>query len=187
MTTKRLWLGFMALMTGCLFCAYAVADQSLPGHDHQGKGPRPAAQGLKPAGDMRISAGDRCPVCGMFPAKRPKTAAAMQLRNGDTFYFCGNGCLLRAWHQSDTYLGIPLSQIQQMYVQAYFSGVVIDASKAWWVAGSDVIGPMGPALVALQSKKDVEAFRQRHGGRLVFQLAQMDDQLWRQLFPDSKP
>ena len=55
---------------------------------------------------MQIGSHDRCPVCGMFPAKRPKNAAAMALADGRVFYFCGNGCLLRTWRNSGKYLGV---------------------------------------------------------------------------------
>lgn len=135
---------------------------------------------------MRISDQDRCPLCGMFPAKRPKTAAGMSLVDGRTFYFCGNGCLLRAWRDPAAYLGATPASIQRMVTQDFFSGVPLDAQQAWWVAGSDVVGPMGPALVALADEAEVAQFKARHGGTIVFRLAQMDDALWQKLFPPKK-
>ena len=147
-----------------------------------GTGPRAAGLGLTTDGDLRISAGDRCPVCGMFPAKRPKGAAAMVLKYGRTFYFCGNGCLLRTWHHIDTHLGVFKETVDRMVVRDYFSGAAVDARKGWWVAGSDVTGPMGRALVVLDSKSAVDAFKSRHGGRQVFQLEQLDDQLFKAIF-----
>ena len=151
-----------------------------------GKGPHPALKSVDAEGRMQLSNEDRCPVCGMYPAKRPKNAAAMVMKDGRTFYFCGNGCLLRTWRYSDRHLNAPAQSIQRMVVQDYFSGAPLDAEKAWWVAGSDVIGPMGPALVALRTEQDVARFKKRHGGRTVFQLEQMDDALWADLFPKKK-
>ena len=118
----------------------------------------------------------------MFPVKYPKSAAAMQLKDGRTFYFCSNGCLLRTWRRTHLHLGVAKQAIARMTVRDYFSGAPLDAQRAWWVAGSDVIGPMGPAIVALSSEKDVSAFKARHGGRHVFQLSAMDDGLWKALF-----
>ncbi len=150
------------------------------------KGPRPAEQGLTAEGDLQLGPKDRCPVCGMFPARRPKSASALELDDGRTFYFCGNGCLLRGVHDSTAHLGVSAERIGRMRVRDYFTGAAIDARKAVWVAGSDVIGPMGPALVTLQNESDLDAFRQRHGAKRVFTLDQLDDALWQQLFP-AKP
>ncbi len=148
--------------------------------------PVPALLPLAADGTMQISDPDRCPLCGMFPAKRRKTAAAMALADQRTFYFCGNGCLLRAWHDPVTHLNVPPGRIQRMVTRNFFTGEPLEAQKAWWVAGSDVVGPMGPAIVALASQADVEQFKARHGGKIVFQLSQMDDALWQKLFPPKK-
>jgi copper chaperone NosL len=156
----------------------------LPGADTApAKGPSAALQPLQEDGRLQLSKGDRCPVCGMFPIKRPQSAAGMMLADGRTFYFCANGCLLRTWRHAQTHLGVPREQIGRMVVQDYFSGDPLDAEAAFWVAGSDVIGPMGPALVALKSSVDVDRFKARHGGRIFFQLDRMDDELWKSLFP----
>ena len=157
--------------------------QAATGH---GQGPHAALKSLDDSGRMQISAQDRCPLCGMFPAKRPKSAAAMVLKDGRTFYFCANGCLLRAWRQSERRLKVPVQGIQRMVVQDYFNGAPLDAHEAWWVAGSDVIGPMGPALVTLGSEQEVAAFKKRHGGRRVFRLRDVDDELWGALFPSKQ-
>ena len=63
---------------------------------------------------MTLSESDRCPVCAMFPARRPQTAAAMTLKSGETFYFCGNGCLLRTWLRPSVYLGRSQAEIDRL-------------------------------------------------------------------------
>ncbi len=152
----------------------------------EGQGPQPAAKPVGEDGHMQLSDTDRCPVCGMYPAKRPKTAAAMVLKDGRTFYFCGNGCLLRTYMKSDQYLKVPSGQIQRVVAKDYFSGESVDARGSWWVAGSDVVGPMGPALVVLKDEASVAQFKERHGGKKVFQLNQADDALWQELFSAKK-
>ena len=121
-------------------------------------------------------------MCGMFPSRIPECAAAMKLKDGRTYYFCSNRCLLTAWHQPRSYLG-PEAVVSRMVVLDYFRGQPLDGSMVWWVAGSDVIGPMGPALVTLDSHEAVEAFVRRHGGKQRFKLDQMDDALWRRILP----
>lgn len=146
------------------------------------KGPVAASHPVAVNGQWQISERDRCPVCGMYPAKRPKNAAGMVLDDGRTFYFCGNGCLLRTWRNSPIYLGVGREHIQHMMVRNYFTGEVIDARSAFWVAGSDVVGPMGPALVTLKSAREAAQFKLRHGAKIIFRLDQMDDALWNSLF-----
>lgn len=175
-TCVVMFVGLLLLLTGA-----PARSGELPGAA-AGQGPLPAREGLGDGGAFNLSKSDRCPVCGMFPARRPKHAAAMVLRDGRTYYFCSNGCLLRAWHLSETHLGVAADAVNQMRVRDYFSGLTVSAEAVWWVAGSDVIGPMGRAFVALDSPGAVKAFKERHGGSHVFKLEQVDQQLFDTLF-----
>jgi len=136
---------------------------------------------------MTLSASDRCPVCAMFPARRPQSAAAITLKSGETYYFCGNGCLFRTWLRPTIYLGKPQDQIDRLVVRDYFSGQSIDARTATWVAGSDVVGPMGPAIIALGDVSQLATFKNRHGGKTVFAFDQVDDALWKKISRSDLP
>ncbi len=151
------------------------------------RGLRPSVESLSTDGRMRIGPSDRCPVCAMFPVRHPRTAAAMTLKNGDTFYFCSNGCLLRAWLRPTVYLGLACQAIDRMVVLDYFSGRSIEAHTAFWVAGSDVVGPMGPALIALVDATGLATFKKRHGATFVFSLDQLDDALWQRISRHELP
>ena len=142
-------------------------------------GPVPALKSLSADGQMTLSKSDRCPVCAMFPARCPQTAAALTLKSGETFYFCGNGCLLRTWLRPTVYLGKPQMEIDRLVVRDYFTGQPIDGRTATWVAGSDVVGPMGPAIIALGDAAQLDTFKNRHGGKTVFTFDQVDDALWK--------
>jgi len=64
-------------------------------------------------------------------------------------------------------------------VRDYFTGQPIDGRTATWVAGSDVVGPMGPAIIALGDAAQLANFKNRHGGKTVFTFDQVDDALWK--------
>jgi copper chaperone NosL len=145
-------------------------------------GPPPAFNGLGPGDSLSISPRDHCPVCGMYPSRIPQCAAGMRLEDGRTYYFCSNRCLLLAWRRPRTYLG-PQAVVSRLVVLDYFSGQPLDGARAWWITGSDVIGPMGPALVTLDTQKDVAAFVRRHGSTHRFKLDQIDEALWRTIMP----
>ena len=124
---------------------------------------------------MQVSEGDRCPVCAMPVKAHERFSAAI------AFYFCSPGCMLRAWLQPERYLNRSRQQLSRPVARDYFSGDFIDGRRALWVSGSDVIGPMGPALVALKSDTQLDAFRRRHGAGRVFRLWALTAETWEQL------
>jgi nitrous oxide reductase accessory protein NosL len=152
-----------------------------PAAAHSKAAPIAAAQGLDVDGTFHVGAQDRCPICGMTPAKRPTFAGAIELKDGRTFYTCGPGCLLRSHLHPEAFLGVDASAVKRVVAQDYLNGKPIDAAQAVWVAGSDVVGPMGPAMVPLASAEDEAAFRARHGGKATFRLRELDDAKWESL------
>ena len=175
----RRWI-MMALVNATLILTLAVMAGAKGG-------PLPAQKSLAADGQMVPSESDRCPVCAMYPARRPETAAAMTLTSGETFYFCGNGCLLRTWLRPMVYLGKAQNQIDRIVVRDYFSGKPVDGRKATWVAGSDVVGPMGPAIIALKDNDQLETFTKRHGGKTVFTFDEINDALWKKISKRELP
>ena len=173
-TARQLMLAvfLIASLSGC------QGERASSPQEKNSRGPASAATGLDGAGQMRISESDRCPVCAMRPHKHPKFASAIELKDGRTFYFCGTGCMIRSYRHPEVFLGTSQAQITKAVARDYFSGDPIDALNAVWVAGSDVIGPMGPALVPLKSAAGAADFRKRHGGKHTFQLAELDDEKW---------
>ncbi len=143
-----------------------------------GSGLTPGHLGLDEENQMQISSQDRCPVCGMKVMRYPKFSSAIQLSNRDTYYFCSNGCMLKAWLHPEIFLKSTRRALSLAVVRDYFSGRQVDGQDVFWIAGSDVIGPMGPAIIALQGKQSVNTFLKRHGGRRVFRLQELTDDLW---------
>jgi nitrous oxide reductase accessory protein NosL len=147
----------------------------------RGKGPIPGLRPLGAGGKMTITKDDRCPVCAMRPADHPKFSSAIGLKNGKTFYFCSTGCMIRSWMHPEAFLGVEKKELMIPVVREYFTGAEIDARDAEWIAGSDIVGPMGPALVPVKGEKAIEAFRRRHGGKIVFKLDEIDDKRWEEI------
>lgn len=153
------------------------ADHQVSGH--QGAKVTSAKLGLDRNGEMQLSDGDRCPVCGMSVTKHRKFAGAITTRSGNTYYFCGSGCLIKTWLHPEIFIGEEKANLARAVTREYFGGKTIDAAKAHWVAGSNVVGPMGPAIVPLASNEDVATFKQRHGGTRVFRLGELTDAKWK--------
>jgi nitrous oxide reductase accessory protein NosL len=128
---------------------------------------------------MHLSDGDRCPVCAMPVTEHKKFAGAIALRDGQTYYFCGTGCLIRSWLHPEVFLGAGRGSLDKAVVKEYFAGEQVDARGVIFVAGSDVIGPMGPALVPVKNEADMTTFKNRHGGKTSFRLDEMNDERWK--------
>jgi nitrous oxide reductase accessory protein NosL len=157
-----------------IFHFAALADDSKAG-------PHPGLKPLDESGAMQISSSDRCPVCAMQVSKHKKFACALQLMNGNTFYFCGTGCMIRSWMHPDIFLDAAKAELKRSVVQDYFTGEQVPGQSVHWVAGSDVIGPMGPALVPIKNEQHLDVFKKRHGAKAVFRLSEMTDEKWQQL------
>ena len=167
--------GFLHLAV--LVLAFALAPSAAQAGE-AGRGPLPGAAPVDAEGRMHISEGDRCPVCAMKVQAHRKFASAIQLTDGTTFYFCGTGCMIRSWIHPGGFLKASRERLERCVVQDYFTGAHVDGRSVTWVAGSDVVGPMGPALVPLKSPEDLAAFKRRHGGTHTFRLEEMDDAAW---------
>ncbi len=175
---KKQFIGWAILLAGLLGVSF------LPGTalaDDPNAVPYPGLKPLDEGGAMNISVQDRCPVCAMQVSKHPKFACAVELGNGKTFYFCGSGCMIRSWMHPDIFLGATKAELKQSVVRDYFTGKQVSGESVYWVAGSDVIGPMGPALVPLKDEQSLAAFKKRHGAKAVFRLSEMTDEKWQQL------
>ena len=143
-----------------------------------GKGPLPGREALDQKGRMQIGVQDRCPVCGMRVAEYVRFSSAIQLSDETTYYFCSCGCMLRAWLHPDIFLAASRGELKTPVVREYFTGDQLDGRTVSWVAGSDVIGPMGPAMVPVKGEPALEAFKRRHGGTAVFLLEELDPDKW---------
>ncbi|MFC1642983.1 nitrous oxide reductase accessory protein NosL [Myxococcota bacterium] len=140
--------------------------------------PVPAAEGLTEEGVLQPRTHDRCPVCAMRITADKKLASAIELQDRTTYYFCGTSCLLKTWLHPESLLGVPRSEIRRVVTRNYFTGQPLDAFQALWIAGSDVVGPMGPSIVPVADADAAQTFRRRHGAQHEFRLQELTTELW---------
>lgn len=125
----------------------------------------PVAAGEAPA---PADKSERCPVCGMFVAPYPTWQATLVFADGQRLVFDGPKDMFR-------YLQEPSLQLQnhspeavaEVWVTEYYSALPVPASEVFFIAGSDVMGPMGTELVPVKGREQAETFMRDHGGRRV--------------------
>ena len=100
--------------------------------------------GAVPPGLPRPIPKGNCAVCGMHVANFPDWAAVITFKDGTQAWFDGPKDLFA--YQLDLKRYAPKRNspdIASIQVKDYYGRKPIDASKAWFVLGSDVMGPMG--------------------------------------------
>lgn len=125
---------------------------------------------------------DTCPVCGMFVARYPEWIATVLYRDGHAHQFDGAKDLF-------TYLldlprwapGHQAADIAAIAVTDYYGLARIDAHSAWYVVGSDTLGPMGHELIPLATEEDAQGFLADHAGRRILRFGDVTPDLIRDL------
>lgn len=130
-----------------------------------------AADGPPPPG-----AKDRCATCGMFVAKYPSWVATIEYADGSRKYFDGPKDLFK-YRARDGASAVEI----EIWVTDYYTTKPMKARDAFFVRGSDVLGPMGAELVPLASREFAESFRADHGGEPPLLFDEIDETVLRAL------
>ena len=118
---------------------------------------------------------DTCPVCGMFVAKYPEWIATVLYKDGHAHHFDGAKDLYKYLLNMPKWAPNHRAEdIQAIGVTEYYGLKLIDARQAYYVIGSDVLGPMGHELIPLETKEDAEEFMQDHKGKKIIRFDDVD-------------
>ena len=117
---------------------------------------------------------DLCPVCGMLVAKYPNWVAIVEHEDGRAWFFDGAKDLFKYLFDIPKYGRSGKSAgIARRWVTEFYGLRRIDAGKAFYVVGSDVMGPMGHELVPLASRVEAEEFLADHKGRRILTFTEV--------------
>ena len=126
---------------------------------------------LAPAAEPQPGKMDLCPVCGMLVSKYPNWVAVVVYKDGHAHFFDGAKDLFKFLPAPEKYApGRLAEQIAAIRVTEYYGLTRIDASGAYYVIGSDVLGPMGHELIPLVSEADAKDFLREHKGTRILRF-----------------
>ena len=154
----RLWPGDAATMDASDdVCIVAPAIAFDPSSELRPEQPRP------------IPADARCPVCGMYPSRSPQWAAQVLYRDGHVHFVDSPIDLFQLMRDVPRHrAGHTTADILSTWVTDAPSGQWIATEKAWYVHGSDALGPMRMGdLPAFASRSAALAFARQRGGQLI--------------------
>jgi len=125
---------------------------------------------------------DTCPVCGMFVARYPEWIATLVYTDGQAEHFDGAKDMFKYLREMARWAsGRDPSEILALRVTEYYSLERIGARHAWYVIGSDVLGPMGHELIPLESREAADEFIRDHFGVRILRFDEVDSVLLRGL------
>lgn len=114
----------------------------------------------------------RCPVCGMQVAPHKAWLATIIFTTGKRVDFDGPKDMFRYYFDLAKFeKKLGPKDIREIWVTDYYTAKPVDARTAWFVAGSDVLGPMGHELVPVAGKQESVSFRTDHHGLEVLSFA----------------
>jgi copper chaperone NosL len=117
---------------------------------------------------------DLCPVCGMLVSKYPNWTATIVGKDGHAHHFDGAKDMFKFLQSMQKYApGHTREGIKFIVVTDFYNLDKIEAAKALYVIGSDVMGPMGHELVPLATMEDAEDFLSDHKGRRILRYEEV--------------
>ncbi len=120
---------------------------------------------------FKLSPKDKCPVCGMFVAKYPDFVAGIQFRDGTYAFFDGTKDMFKYYFDLKKYApSKKAADIDMIRVTNYYDLTLINGLEAFYVAGSDVYGPMGRELIPFSREGDAREFLKDHKGKSLFRF-----------------
>ncbi|MCH9740065.1 MAG: nitrous oxide reductase accessory protein NosL [Epsilonproteobacteria bacterium] len=121
---------------------------------------------------VKVTKEEKCPVCGMFTYKYPKWAA--QIFYGEKHYsFDGVKDLMKFYFDPlrwGKYENSNQEKITKILVTDYYTQKAIDGTKAYYVIGSDVLGPMGNELIPFEKEANAKTFLSDHSGKSIIRF-----------------
>lgn len=110
----------------------------------------------------------RCAQCGMRVADAPRWNAGLTAKDGRRRIFDTPACMLRFAR------GSAGRGATSAWVRDYYGQKRVPAAGAFFVVGSDVLGPMGHDLVPVADRPAAERFLREHHGRRILRFAEVD-------------
>lgn len=120
---------------------------------------------------LRPAPENKCPVCGMFVSKHMDFLAEIVFTDGACAFFDGAKDMFRFYFDMRSYVpSRTASDIAAIYVTDYYTLEMVDGREAFFVIGSDVLGPMGRELIPVAGEAEAAAFLKDHKGRAALKF-----------------
>jgi copper chaperone NosL len=161
-----------AFLHGCIAVFAILGLSACSGNEEQAALEKPAP--------VHIEQGDECHVCGMIISHFPgPKAEAFTEQHQAVRKFCSTREMF-AWmlqpENKNRQHTLYVHDMAQTDWNSPDDTALIDAREAYYVAGSDKKGAMGPTLASFATEASAHAFMSKHGGHMLrFADVTLDD------------
>jgi nitrous oxide reductase accessory protein NosL len=108
----------------------------------------------------------------MFVHRYPKWVARIVFRDGATFFYDGAKDMFKHLFDVGRYTpGRERDEIVAVHVTDYYDVELVEARAAFYVIGSDVLGPMGHELLPFREEDAAKEFKDDHRGKQILRFA----------------
>ncbi len=110
-----------------------------------------------------------CAYCGMPSQEFSRSNVRTERKIGSEVWFCSPRCYfaLRSEAKQDT-------AFAKVWVTEFYELKKIEAQRAWYITGSDVMGAMGHDFIPLASEKDAKNFQKEHQGKRIWKYSEIN-------------
>jgi copper chaperone NosL len=125
---------------------------------------------------------DKCPVCGMFVSKYPDWVAQGVFRDGSRLFFDGVKDMMKFFLNPSAFAS-SRSRLEKaaFFVKDYYSLESIDGTRAFFVIGSDIFGPMGKELIPFERESEAQEFLKDHKGKRILRFQEITPEMLKTL------
>ena len=134
--------------------------------------------------DMNFTKETSCEIRKVKIYENPAWASKIDFTNGKSTFFCSPKSMFEFYYNEEKWetFGIKsTSDFKNILVTDYKTLKIIDATKAFFVYGSNKISPAGDDLVAFESKENATNYSQNNNGKRVFNFLEVKNSLIRLL------
>ena len=134
--------------------------------------------------DMNFTKETSCEIRKVKIYENPIWASKIDFTNGKSVFFSSPKSMFEFYYNEEKWetFGIKsTSDFKNILVTDYKTLKIIDATKAFFVYGSNKISPAGDDLVAFESKENATNYAQNNNGKRVFNFLEVKNSLIRLL------
>jgi nitrous oxide reductase accessory protein NosL len=124
---------------------------------------------------QKIESHNKCPLCGMYPARYPKFNCQIVFKDGSYEAFDSAIGLLVYLHFPDK-TGIKLKPVGKIYFKNYLKESWLEADQAFFVTGSEIQGPMGVQFLPVDSEQAANKLKKQAKGKDIIHFKMINRQ-----------
>ena len=124
---------------------------------------------------IKIESHKECPLCGMYPARYPQFNCLIVFKDG-TYEAFDSAAGLLVYMLFPDKTGIKPKPVDRIYFKDYLKESWLEAGKAFFVTGSEIMGPMGIEFLPADSQQTAKKLKKQELGKDIIHFKKIDRQ-----------